>query len=160
MLDKTGTVTTGTDDRCVDVIAADGDRRDELLRLAGALEDASEHPIAQAIADGATEEVGALPYAGVASPNIEGKGVQGVVDGHAVLVGRESLLADWAIAPRTPSWPRPRHAAEARGSTAVVVGWDGAARGVLVVADQVKPTSREAIAQLRALGLDAGAADR
>ncbi|MBP6685528.1 MAG: heavy metal translocating P-type ATPase, partial [Leucobacter sp.] len=91
VLDKTGTVTTGKM-TLVDVVTEPGADRAELLRLAGALEDASEHPIAQAIAKGATQEVGTLPQVeGFA--NLEGKGVQGVVDGHAVLVGRETLLA-------------------------------------------------------------------
>ena len=150
VLDKTGTVTTGKM-TLVDVFVADGVAREELLRLAGALEDASEHPIAQAIAKGAVQEVGQLP-----TPedfvNVEGKGVQGIVDGHAVLVGRETLLADWSQH-LDVELARAKAKAEAQGKTAVAVGWDGQARGVLVVADQVKSTSYEAIAQLRSLGL-------
>ena len=150
VLDKTGTVTTGkmTLD---EVITAPGVSRGELLRLAGALEEASEHPIAQAIAKGATAEIGQLPVPEDFA-NIEGKGVQGIVEGHAVLVGRESLLADWSQH-LDAELARAKADAEARGKTAVAVGWDGAARGVLVVADQVKPTSKEAIAQFRSLGL-------
>jgi len=126
-----------------------------LLRLAGALEAASEHPIAQAIAKGATAETvgesGSLPTPEDFA-NVEGKGVQGIVEGHAVLVGRESRLEDWSQQ-LDVDLARAKARAEAEGKTAVAVGWDGAARGVLVVADQVKPTSREAIAELRALGL-------
>jgi Cu+-exporting ATPase len=150
VLDKTGTVTTGVM-TLTDVVTGTGVDRAELLRLAGALEDASEHPVARAIARGAAQEVGPLP-APTEFTNVEGKGVQGVVDGHAVLVGRESLLAEWAQhLPRELADAKAR--AEEQGGTAVVVGWDGRARGVLVVADAVKPTSAEAIRQLRALGL-------
>ncbi|GAA5200512.1 heavy metal translocating P-type ATPase [Microbacterium jejuense] len=124
--------------------------RAELLRLAGALEHASEHPIAQAIAQAAAAE-GALPEV-EAFQNIPGTGVSGVVDGHAVLVGREALLADWALTPGA-GIRAAKAEAEALGRTAVLVAWDGEVRGLLVVADQVKPTSAEAIAQLRSLGL-------
>ncbi|SDF34138.1 Cu+-exporting ATPase [Cellulosimicrobium cellulans] len=150
VLDKTGTVTTGVM-TLTDVVTGTGTDRAELLRLAGALEDASEHPVARAIARGAAQEVGPLPVP-TEFTNVEGKGVQGVVDGHAVLVGRESLLAEWAQhLPRELTDAKAR--AEEQGGTAVVVGWDGEARGILVVADAVKPTSAEAIRQLRALGL-------
>ncbi|WP_109209584.1 MULTISPECIES: heavy metal translocating P-type ATPase [Microbacterium] len=150
VLDKTGTVTSGRMS-LVDVIVEPGTDRAELLRLAGALEDASEHPIAQAIAKGALAEVGALP--GVDGfGNLEGKGVQGIVDGHAVLVGREALLADWAQQ-LSPATADVKARAEGEGKTVVAVGWDGAARGILVVADTVKPTSAEAVAQMKALGL-------
>ncbi|GAA1315830.1 heavy metal translocating P-type ATPase [Leucobacter albus] len=150
VLDKTGTVTTGKM-TLVDVVLEQGADRAELLRLAGALEDASEHPIAQAIAKGATQEVGALPTVeGFA--NIEGKGVQGVVDGHAVLVGRESLLAEWSLS-LSPELAATKARAEGEGKTVVAVGWDGQARGILVVADTVKDTSVEAIRELKALGL-------
>ncbi|MGO3815107.1 MAG: heavy metal translocating P-type ATPase, partial [Cellulosimicrobium funkei] len=150
VLDKTGTVTTGVM-TLADVVTGTGTDRAELLRLAGALEDASEHPVARASARGAVQEVGPLPVP-TEFTNVEGKGVQGVVDGHAVLVGRESLLAEWAQhLPRELADAKAR--AEEQGGTAVVVGWDGQARGILVVADAVKPTSAEAIRQLRALGL-------
>ncbi|MGC5627210.1 heavy metal translocating P-type ATPase [Georgenia sp. Z1344] len=150
VLDKTGTVTTGkmTLD---DVIVAEGVDRTELLRLAGGLEDASEHPIAQAIAAGATAEVGDLPTP-ESFENVEGLGVQGVVDGHTVLAGREVLLRDWSQH-LDENLRSAKQAAEAQGKTAIAVGWDGRARGVLVVADQVKPTSAEAIAQFKELGL-------
>ncbi|TFV61934.1 UNVERIFIED_ORG: copper-translocating P-type ATPase [Bacillus sp. AZ43] len=150
VLDKTGTVTTGRM-TLLDVVVAPGDDREQLLRLAGALEDASEHPIAQAIAKGATEAVGTLPPV-EGFTNVEGLGVQGVVDGHAVLVGRARLLAEWSQH-LSPQLARAMAAAEAEGRTAVAVGWDGAARGVLVVADAIKETSAEAIRQLRGLGL-------
>jgi P-type Cu+ transporter len=150
VLDKTGTITTGAM-TLLDVITADGEQPDQVLRLAGALEDASEHPIAKAVANGAREKVGDLPPV-EGFTNIEGLGVQGVVEGRAVVVGRERLLAEWS-----QHLPEPlaqlMHQAEAEGKTAIAVGWDGNARGVLVVADAVKPTSTEAIRQLRALGL-------
>ncbi|GAA4377576.1 heavy metal translocating P-type ATPase [Nocardioides caricicola] len=150
VLDKTGTVTTGTM-TLVDVVTGAGVSRAELLRLAGALEAASEHPIARAIARGAAEEAGPLPDPEDFA-NVEGTGVQGIVDGHAVLVGRESLLAEWSQHLDDELAGAMAHA-RAQGRTAVAVGWDGAARGVLVVADRVKPTSREAVDQLKALGL-------
>ncbi|WP_447647268.1 heavy metal translocating P-type ATPase [Microbacterium forte] len=150
VLDKTGTVTTGRM-TLVDVFVEPATDRSNLLRLAGALEDASEHPIAQAIAKGATQEIGALP-APEDFANIEGKGVQGVVDGHTVIVGRDSLLAEWAQA-LSPELAATKARAEGEGKTVVAVGWDGLARGILVVADTVKPSSAEAIARFRAIGL-------
>ncbi len=148
---KTGTVTTGRDDPRRTCSSRIGTDRAELLRLAGALEDASEHPIAQAIAKGATQEVGALPTPEDFA-NIEGKGVQGVVDGHAVLVGRDSLLAEWSQK-LSRELASTKARAEGEGKTVVAVGWDGQARGILVVADTVKPSSAEAIAQFKAIGL-------
>ncbi|MEV7799328.1 heavy metal translocating P-type ATPase [Microbacterium foliorum] len=150
VLDKTGTVTSGRM-TLVDVVVEPGTDRTELLRLAGALEDASEHPIAQAIAKGATQEVGTLPMPEDFA-NIEGKGVQGIVDGHAVLVGRDSLLAEWSQT-LSPELASTKARAEGEGTTVVAVGWDGQARGILVVADTVKPSSAEAIAQFKAIGL-------
>jgi len=150
VLDKTGTVTSGRM-TLVDVVVEPGVDRAELLRLAGALEHASEHPIAQAIAKGAAEEAGPLP-APEDFANVEGKGVQGVVDGRAVLVGRESLLADWSQR-LSDGLAAAKASAEAAGKTVVAVGWDGEARGILVVADAVRPTSARAVAELRALGL-------
>jgi P-type Cu+ transporter len=150
VLDKTGTVTTGRM-QLQDVFTAPGVDKDELLRLAGALEHASEHPIAQAIAAGAVERAGSLPVP-EGFENVAGLGVQGVVDGHAVLVGREKLLDGWVIElPRELA--EAKAAAEAEGRTAVAVAWDGEARGVLTVADAVKETSAEAVAELRRLGL-------
>ncbi|WP_367318658.1 heavy metal translocating P-type ATPase [Streptomyces sp. HUAS ZL42] len=150
VLDKTGTVTTGRM-QLQDVFPAPGVEKDELLRLAGALEHASEHPIAQAIAAGAAERTGGLPVP-ENFENVAGLGVQGVVDGHAVVVGREKLLEEWVIElPRELS--EIKAAAEAEGRTAVTVAWDGEARGVLTVADAVKETSAEAVAELRRLGL-------
>lgn len=154
VLDKTGTVTTGRM-ALVDVVPAATDSatdaRRQVLRLAGAVEHASEHPIAQAIARAAAAETGELPEV-ESFQNVPGKGVSGVVDGHAVFVGRDALLADWALTLPAPLADA-KAAAEASGRTAVVVAWDGEVRGLVVVADQVKPTSREAVAQLRALGL-------
>jgi P-type Cu+ transporter len=154
VLDKTGTVTTG-EMTLVDVVAGPGEDADEILAYAGALEDASEHPIARAIAAGARERVGGLP-AVEGFTSLDGLGVQGVVhDGgrsHAALVGRPRLLDDRSQ-PLPPELDKALGRAQAAGSTAVAVGWDGVARGVLVVADAVKPTSAEAVAQLRRLGL-------
>ena len=149
VLDKTGTVTTGKMS-LVEVAVADGIDRDEALRLVGALENASEHPIAQAIAKAAGEH-SALPAAeGFA--NREGLGVEGVVDGHAVIAGRPALLADWAMH-LPPTLDAARTAAEARGQTAIAAGWDGQATAVFVVADTVKDSSAEAVASLKGLGL-------
>lgn len=150
VLDKTGTVTSGRMTLTA-VHTDDGVEREELLRLAGALEDASEHPIAQAVAAAATRELGALPSVEEFA-NVEGRGVQGIVDGHVVVVGRASLLADWSQH-LSAGLAAVKAEAEAQGKTAIAVGWDGRARGVLVVADAVKATSAEAVAQLRALGL-------
>ena len=155
VLDKTGTVTTGRM-TLVDVLLADGEDRGQVLRLGGALEQASEHPIAQAVAAAATAEVGPLPDV-EQFVNVEGLGVQGLVAGtddvmHAVLVGRSQLLAEWAQH-LSVDLEDAKTAAEADGKTAITVGWDGLARAVLVVADTAKPTSARAIEQLRALGL-------
>ncbi|MFJ5235090.1 heavy metal translocating P-type ATPase [Kitasatospora sp. NPDC088391] len=148
LLDKTGTVTTGRM-TLLGVHTADGTTEDEALRLAGALEHASEHPIARAVAAAAAERLGPLP-AVTGFRNVPGLGVRGTVDGHAVVAGREALLADAALPPVLAT---AKAAAERAGRTAIAVGWDGAARAVLEVADAVKPTSAEAIADLRALGL-------
>ncbi|WP_328394031.1 heavy metal translocating P-type ATPase [Streptomyces sp. NBC_00390] len=151
VLDKTGTVTTGRME-LHDVVAAPEVDEAELLTLAGSLEHASEHPVAQAISVGAVARVGRLPVP-ESFENVPGLGVQGVVDGHAVLVGREKLLKEWAIKlPRELA--EAKAAAEAEGRTAVAVAWDGEARGVLTVADAVKETSAEAVAQMRRLGLN------
>ncbi|MFJ8961869.1 heavy metal translocating P-type ATPase [Lentzea sp. NPDC102401] len=150
VLDKTGTVTSGQMS-LVEVHAADGVEEELVLRLAGALEHASEHPIARAIAAGAAERVGDLPEV-EGFQNLEGLGVQGVVDEHAVLVGRARLLDDWSVR-LGEDLATAKKEAEDKGRTAVLVAWDGEARGVLVVADTVKPTSAEAIAGLRGLGL-------
>ncbi|MFC7501223.1 heavy metal translocating P-type ATPase, partial [Nocardioides sp. GCM10030258] len=157
VLDKTGTVTTGRM-TLRDVIAADGEDATEVLRYAGALEDASEHPIARAVAEAARDELGSLPEVEDFA-NVEGLGVQGVVvDGsdstasHAVLVGRPQLLAEWSQQ-LTPELQKALEDAQSTGGTAVAVGWDGKARGIVVVADAVKPTSATAIRELRALGL-------
>lgn len=151
VLDKTGTVTTGRMS-LLGAHAAAGENEDEVVRLAGALEHASEHPIAQAIARGAADRTGA-PLPGVTDfANLEGLGVQGVVDGHAVIVGRERLLGDWSVELPT-ELARTKKDLEADGNTVVGVGWDGKARGLLVVADTLKPEAADAVAQLRDLGL-------
>ncbi len=151
VLDKTGTVTTGRM-TLVDVVPGPGESREEVLRLAGALEDASEHPIARAVADGAREELAALPPV-EGFTNTEGRGVAGVVDGHAVAVGRRTWLAQEWAQPAPAELVRVAEDAQAQGRTPAWVGWDGGVRGVLVVSDAVKPTSAEAVAELRRLGL-------
>ena len=149
VLDKTGTVTTGKMS-LVEVTVADGVDRDQALRLVGALEHASEHPIAQAIAKAAAAE-GPLP-AVEAFSNREGLGVEGIVDGHALIVGRPALLAEWSLH-LSPELDAARRAAEARGQTAIAAGWDGQVTAIFVVADTVKDSSAEAVASLKALGL-------
>ena len=150
VLDKTGTVTTGKLS-VVDVVLADGTPRDEALRLVGALEDASEHPLARALADTARRELGALPVAGDFA-NREGLGVEGVVDGHAVIAGRPALLADRGVR-LTDALDDARTSAEANGRTAIAAAWDGQPRVVFALADTPKETSGEAIRSLRQLGL-------
>ncbi|MER5501670.1 heavy metal translocating P-type ATPase [Streptomyces sp. NPDC002561] len=151
VLDKTGTVTTGRM-TLLTVHTADDTTENDVLRLAGALEHASEHPIAQAVAAGAAERTGTALPTPEDFANIAGLGVQGIVEGHAVLVGREQLLADAGIA--LPSTLSDAVAdAATRGRTSIVVARDGRARGVLTVADRVKESSAEAVAELRSLGL-------
>jgi Cu+-exporting ATPase len=149
VLDKTGTVTTGRMS-LVSVLTAPGVDRGDALRLVGALEHASEHPIARAIAAAATGP-GPLPAVEQFSAH-PGLGVAGVVEGHAVVAGRAALLADWSL-PVPDELRAAAEAAEAEGRTAIAAGWDGRASAVFVVADTVKETSVEAVRQLRALGL-------
>ena len=159
VLDKTGTVTTGRMS-LVDVAAAPGQDADELLRLAGAVEDASEHPVAAAIAAGARERLG-VPLPAVQDfAQYPGSGRLRRRGEHVVAVGRAAWLeSEWAMTIPAPVAIRAA-GAEAAGQTAVFAGWDGQVRGVLVVADTVKPTSAAAVARLRGLGLSAGAAHR
>ncbi len=173
VLDKTGTVTTGRME-LTEVATADGVEQAMALRLVGALEAASEHPIAAAIARAARSKSAAAPISSNPQPvaadrataslsaallppvdsfaNLEGLGVEGVVEGRVLLAGRPSLLAERGM-PLPPELEEARRAAAAEGRTAVAAGWDGAARAVFVVADAVKPTSAAAVASLRALGL-------
>jgi P-type Cu+ transporter len=150
VLDKTGTITEGRM-WLADAIPADGVTRADLLRLAGAAEDASEHPIARAIAERAREELGALPPVEHFT-NRAGLGVQAVVERHAAVVGRPELLAEWGLE-LPPALAHARAEAESEGRTVVAAGWDGAVRGLLVVADRIKPSSAEAVAELERLGL-------
>ena len=150
VLDKTGTVTTGKMS-LVDVVTVDADR-EQALRLVGAVESSSEHPIARAIATAAKGEVDALAEL-VSFQNREGLGVEGIVDfDAAVIAGRPQLLEEWGLEIPEPIGAA-RRAAEARGQTAILGGWDGRARAVFAVADTVKPTSAAAIGQLKDLGL-------
>lgn len=145
LLDKTGTITRG-EMTLVDVVAASGEDPDEVRRVAASLEAASEHPIARAIAEGS-------PAPSVTDfRNLEGLGVSGRVEGRSALIGRPTLLAEHG-------WELPAELAAAvtsaqdAGRTPVVAGWDGAVRGVLVVADTLKPHAAEAVQRLRELGL-------
>src|SRR5699024_6148267 len=150
VLDKTGTVTTGT--MTLDAaIPAPGIEAAELLRRAGTVEAASEHPIARAIADGAREQLGTLPEV-TGFTNLAGRGVHGSVDGITVQVGR-GLDAELA-APLEPELATARDRSHAEGRTAVMVAWDGQVRGLLTVADEIKPTSADAVGRLKDLGLD------
>ncbi|MGW8551760.1 heavy metal translocating P-type ATPase [Streptomyces tubercidicus] len=150
VLDKTGTVTTGAM-TLTGVHLAEGATEPEVLRLAGALEHASEHPVARAVATGAESRGATLP-AVTDFVNVPGLGVRGTVDGHAVLAGRAQLL-NGAGQVLPLDLTAAKEAAEAEGRTTVTVGWDGAVRALLVVSDAVKPTSAEAVRRLRALGL-------
>ncbi|MFF5611364.1 heavy metal translocating P-type ATPase [Streptomyces albidoflavus] len=150
VLDKTGTLTTGRME-LTEVLPAEGTDATELLRLAGALEHASEHPIARALASAAEERHGPLPpVSGFASTS--GLGVRGTVEGRQVAAGRPRLLAEAGM-PLPEELERALAAAEARGRTVVAVGWDGAVRGLLTLADALRETSAEAVRELRALGL-------
>jgi Cu+-exporting ATPase len=150
VLDKTGTVTTGRMTLHA-VHAAPGTDPGEVLHLAGALEHGSEHPIAVAIADAATQQYGPLPEV-AAFTSAAGLGVRGTVIGHAVQVGRRAMLAEAGLQPAMKLETAARQA-ESSGRTAVFAAWDGAIQGLLVVGDEVKAGSREAVQELRALGL-------
>ena len=150
VLDKTGTVTTGQM-TLVEVAGADGFDPDDALRLVGSIENASEHPIARAIAVAAERRHGRLPTV-ERFTNREGLGVEGVVDGHSLVVGRPALLSGRAMH-LPPELEQLQRSAEARGQTAIAAGWDGRATSMFVVADAVKPSSAEAVAALKELGL-------
>jgi Cu+-exporting ATPase len=144
VLDKTGTVTTGR-------MALVGTPDAQLLRLAGAVEHASEHPVGRAIAAAAQDRTGPLP-AVEGFANVPGLGVQGVVEGHAILVGRPSMLPEWGLA-LPPALEAEVNGHQEQGRTVMVVAWDGQVQGVLAVSDTVKPTSAAAVARLKQLGL-------
>jgi Cu+-exporting ATPase len=150
VLDKTGTVTEGRMEVAA-LVPAEGVEEAELLRLAAGAEDPSEHPIARAIAERGRERIGALPLV-ESFQNRAGLGVEAVVDGHAVVVGRPAFLAEWGV-DLNGRLASEAERLEAAGTTVVAVAWDGTARGVVAVADRVKSTSREAIAELKRLGL-------
>jgi Cu+-exporting ATPase len=152
VIDKTGTATTGKMSlQSIDV--AEGVSEAQALWLVGALQNGSEHPIGRAIA-AAARELESAPAAVEDFANRPGLGVQGTVAGRAIIAGRPALLesADPSLA-LPPELERARLAAEAEGRTAIAASWDGAAQALFVVADRVKPCSREAVAQLRELGL-------
>ena len=151
VLDKTGTVTEGRM-QVASLIAANGVAEDEMLRLAASVEEASEHPIGGAIAEHGREQLGPLPAVEEFSSRAR-LGVRALVDGHDVGVGRPEFLAEWDI-----DLPHELRAAnehlEATEVTVIAVAWDGRAQGVIAVADQIKPTSREAILDLKRLGIE------
>ena len=150
VFDKTGTVTTGVM-QLVDIICAQSSTRGEILLYAGALEHASEHPVARAIASAARTELGQLPDV-TDFESSPGMGTTGVVNGHKVMVGRESLFSKTMVI--IPSDLRSALTnSRNEGNTAVLVVVDGAVKAVCVVADQPKATSAIAIAELRKLGL-------
>jgi P-type Cu+ transporter len=149
LLDKTGTVTTGKM-ALADVAVAPGVDRAQALHLVGSLEHASEHPVARAIVAAAAE--GAVLSQPESFKNRAGLGVEGVVDGYAVIAGRPSLLEEWGL--RLPrELTEALRLAESEGRTAVAAGWDGSARALFIVSDEVKPTSREAVSRLKGIGL-------
>jgi Cu+-exporting ATPase len=150
VLDKTGTITTGAMS-LQSAVPANGEAVEDVLRLAGAVEHASEHPIARAIATGALERVGALPPV-TEFASTSGLGVSGVVDGIEVFVGRPGFVSEHGQM-RCTEVDGAAASHESEGSTVVHVAWGGRVRGALVVADTVKPTSPQAIRELRDLGL-------
>ena len=161
LLDKTGTVTSG-EMKLVSVETTPGVDQQEALRLVGALEDASEHPIARAIADGARGQGNGLPPVS-GFVNREGTGVEGEVEGHHLLVGRPSMVSNGSVDGSGPDRPPQTLPAElesalasarAEGQTAIAAAWDGEARAVFVVSDTVKQTSAEAVSELKGLGLE------
>jgi Cu+-exporting ATPase len=150
VLDKTGTLTTG-EMSVVAIHLAPGVEGSEALRLAGAVEDASEHPIAQAIASRAKRDEPLLSAVEEFASH-SGLGVEGVVIGHAVVVGRIAFLAERGMR-LSPELEADRQQAEGLGQTVIAAGWDGELRALFVLADTVKPTSAEAIEALKNLDL-------
>ncbi len=148
-LDKTGTLTTGTM-TVLDVIT-EGTGEDEALRLAGSVEDASEHPVGQAVARAAAARLGGLPRA-ESFTALPGAGVRGAVGGREIIVGHPDLFAQLSL-PVPDSLGQAAEAAEESGQTAVLAGWDGRVRAAFVVADQIRPHAAEAVARLRRLGI-------
>ena len=150
VLDKTGTVTTGVM-TLVEVLCIDGVDSDDALRYAGAVEKASEHPIARAIVRAAEEKLGALPALDEFE-SLPGVGATGRIGGVIITVGREEMFRErLVILPKVVR--EALSAARSLGHTAVIVTWDGQAKAVVALADQPKPTSAEAIASLRLMGL-------
>ena len=149
VLDKTGTLTTGVM-RVTGVVCADGVACEELLTLAGALEHASEHPVAAAVTAAAREVTPELPAVTDFRASA-GHGVRGRVGDREVLVGRPSWVEAETTLPSGLAGPLAE--AGRRGHTLVAVGWEGQVRGLVLVADEAKTTSREAVDELRRLGL-------
>ncbi len=151
VLDKTGTITEGRME-VVEVLAGEGAGEEELLRLAAAAEAGSEHPIARAIAERGRERLGSLPDP-ERFESSAGLGVEALVAGHEVLVGRPAFLAERG-AGLDGGLSAEAERLERAGRTVVAVAWDARPRGLIAVADRVKPTSAGAIAELQRLGLD------
>jgi len=150
VLDKTGTVTTGKME-LEEIITAGGITDDEALRLAGSVEHGSEHPIARAIATAAARKLGSLPAA-ESFVNHEGRGVTAMVEGREVSAGKAVFLIDRGL--KVPgSLQDGLDQAQQQAKTPVLVGWEGEAKAVFVVADRIKETSAEAIRAFRDLGL-------
>jgi heavy metal translocating P-type ATPase len=150
VLDKTGTVTTGNMS-VAGVRPAGGVTRADLLRYAGAVEQASEHAVAAAISATAAAEAGPLPQADKFRA-LPGLGARGTVDGRDVIIGREQLIAGRGMTV-PPDLAAQCRAWEQAGSTAVPIAWDGAVQGAVAVADTVKPSAASAVTRLRELGL-------
>jgi len=152
VLDKTGTVTVGKP-AVTDVVALAGLRDSEVLRLAAGVERGSEHPLGAAVVRGAEERGLALPPLPTAFRSITGGGVEGLVEGHAVMVGSRRLLGERGV-PAAATVKERLEALESDGKTALLVAVDGRLAGLIAVADTVKDGAAEAVRQLRALGLD------
>jgi Cu+-exporting ATPase len=151
LLDKTGTITTGTM-ALAEVLPAAGEDVDDVLRRAAAVEDFSEHPIGAAVAAGARQRLVDFPVV-TGFRSVRGRGVLGVVNGSMVLVGQPAwLAAQWSL-PLPDALRTAAARCHAQGRTVVAVAWDGRIRGLLSVADMVKPSSAEAVRMMRSLGL-------
>jgi Cu+-exporting ATPase len=150
VLDKTGTVTRGVP-KLTDIVALDGVAEAELLRLVGSAERRSEHPLAEAIARGATER-GILLTHPSSFRAIPGLGVETTVDGRSILLGNRTLMSERGV--DVTQAARPVDELTSRGRTPVLAAIDGRLAGIIAVADEIKPSSKHAISSLRALGLE------
>ncbi len=152
VLDKTGTLTTGRMELQRFEVSAEVDR-DNTLAIVGGVENASEHPIAQAIAASAREQLGSALPSPQSFVNHEGLGVEAMIEGRHVFIGRERLLATNGIALPVGELAETIAHANSEGKTAVLAGWDGGVKAVAAVGDTVKPTSGRAVAEMKSMGL-------